>query len=649
MVDHNSAYSSSDSPPLVEGRLNIFALPTRTSLLFGLIILVVLLPVLASMIEDTPLCEPFILVLMFLLPLRSFLRQPDTEIRRKKLTEPGEEYVRLIDHIGRLSRRADLRRTPYLLLSPKPGSLFTFGTFTRRYLVISADRAHKLQADLDSLDRKHRDGAEAMLLHELSHFANRDIVPAFFARSLLGVTIAFMTLNMFVNLLNPFLYNTLIRFFDFASLWPPEMFELLQEIDPEVTQLILDPPFIPPETWLKYELYLFTVFWPLIAGAVALLLFFWPALLRTRELYADARVAQWQKTIRFIQEELSRESMRKSLQPLSASTGLLEHLRQPLAFLSAKIEKQSWLKRFFDLFSFHPSSSIRRACLAAPENLYGSKWAIAATAGFTVVLLNLTLGSLFISRYIRGPNATIPFVLGFIIISLSLLPTLCASTEVSSLHRKSWIIVLFFTGIKLVPQYIAAGVMMMTIVVDPTIIDQAAYTLAGAFGPDLPSLDVPIFLILWLYVLGPAILFTFIMPITLIIFLRLDSYLKRQVLTWYGAPVLHQHPLLFLWGLTTWLALILWFVVLPFYNVFAAPTAHTLLDIWILARMSLTLLVSAVAVVFLGYTHQRYAQRCPQCQQLIPDPYFPGKCCPDCRTMLHAWLVADELPQSTAP
>jgi hypothetical protein len=291
--------------------------------------------------------------------------------------------------------------------------------------------------------------------------------------------------------------------------------------------------------------------------------------------------------------------------------------------------------------SYHPDLETRRTCLTVPNQLYGNNWAIAATAGFSVVLLNLTLGSLLISRFVRGPNATIPFVLGFTVISLSLLPALCTFTDVSTLRRKIKRIVLLFTGIKLVPQFALSAIIIIGVILDPTIIDWAAYTLIGASASDLPSLNFPIPIFLWLYVGGPAILFTFVMPITLIMFLRLDIYLKRQALTWYGARLIQKHPILFFWGLTAWLALILWAVVLPFYNVATVPTAHTLLDIWLLGRMGLTLLISGAIIAFLISMHRRYAKQCPQCHNLVPGFYSLGKCCPNCQTMFHIWLVAN--------
>jgi hypothetical protein len=625
-------------------KLNIFALPTRTTILFALIVLVILLPVLASLADDTPLCEPFIIFWMLLLPLRSFLRRPDQEIQRGRMMELAPCFPNLARHIERLSAQVGLRRNPRLLLSCESDTgLRTFGTFTRYYLAIPVDRAAELQADLESGDADRRRGAEAVLLHELSHFVNRDIVPAFFSRSLLWIAIGFLSLSLFTTLLNPVLYNTLITFFDFSALWPPEVLAVVRATDPEIAEVLVNPPQVGPAAWLRYELFVFTAHWPLIVGSLFLLLFFWRALLRTRELYADARVAHWQGTAHILRRELLREAVRVSVQPAPrpiSNFGLLDTLRTRgrlqivETFRIPHSAIHNWL-------ATHPDRLTREECLEHPDRVYGSDTAIAATAGLTVVLLNLTLGSLFLSRYLRGPNATIPFVLGFTILSLSMLPWLCAFTgSHAELRRRIRRLVLIFTGIKLIPQYALGLIVAATVIADPSVIELAAYTLVGVGGEDLPSLGVPVSFVLEVFVIRPAVLFTLVMPLTLFLFLLLDAWLKRAVLTWYGAPLIRKHPVALFWGLTGWLALVLWFVVLPFYNVATVPTAHTLGDPLILTRIALTLLVSGGIIALFATLHRRYGGRCPQCDGGVPGPYRLGMTCPHCGELFHPWLLA---------
>jgi hypothetical protein len=614
--------------------LNIFALPTRTTILFALIVLVVMLPVLASLIDDTPLCEPCLVFWMLLLPFWSFLRRPDDELRRHRMTDLAERYPRLSEQINQLISQIKLEHRPRLLLSLEKGiTLRTFGTFTRHYLVIPVGRAAEFEAELDSSDPKKRHGAEAIILHELSHFANRDVVPTFFARSLLIMTIGYSSVSLSIEALTPFVYNIGVRSIDIASLLPPELLEPIRASNPEVAQALLNPPTIGPIAWSRYENFVLSAHWPLIVGSLFLLVIFWRALLRTRELYADARVAQWQGEATFLQRELllepTREVFHYAAQP-RRSWLLLDTVRGAMNRLNA-----------ISFLATHPDRVTRQACLDQPSRIYGSDVTIGLTTGVTFILLNLALGSLLLSRYLRGPNAELPFVLGFTIISLSLLPSLCSATgALANLRRTITRSTLIFTGLKLAPQYLAGIMITLIVIIDPRIIDVVGLTLVGSGGESTPSLGILPAFVIENYFIRPAILFTLVMPVTLIGWLLIDARLKRRILTWYGAPIIRNHPVGLFWGLTGWLALVLWFVVVPIYNVVTVPTAHSLSEPGMLAPMFLTLIASAIIGGGLLIGQRRYAGRCPRCDHHISGCFQLGKRCPQCQEVLHPWLVA---------
>jgi hypothetical protein len=622
---------SSPAPTDRQPRLNIFALPTRTNLLFALIVLVVALPALASLAGDTPLCGPCFVFWLILLPVWSFLRRPEVEVRRYGMTDLAQSYPQLATRIERLVEFSQVRRVPRLMLSNEKGiAPRTFGTLTRHYLVIPLARAADLEADLNSTDALKRSGAEAIILHELSHLANRDIAPTFFARSLLVMTIGFASLSWFMSVLTPFVYNSVIRFFDISSMWSPDLLKIIQSSNPDAAQILSNPLPIGPEAWLRYEAFTLSAYWPLILGSLFLLIVFWRALLRTRELYADARVGAWQATPAFIQRELPREAARHALQ-LPASPPGLPFVAEVRSFFN---RLNGW--RFF---ATHPSRATRAECLAQPDRIYGSDASIGLTTGATVVLLNLMLDSLLLSRYLRSPNATLPFVLGFVIISLSLIPQVCASTaSLPNFRRKVTRITLLYTIIKIVPQYLLGVMIALAVTLDPRSIDQAAFSLVGWGGEIVPQLGFPPAFIIDVYVIRPAILFTLVMPLTLIIFLLIDSWLKRASLTWYGAPIIRHHPIALFWGVTGWLALILWFVILPFYNVVTVPTAYSLTDPLTLGLMSITVGLSIGLGLWFSHQHRRFARQCPKCHDLVPGEYQLGKHCPHCDELLHPWL-----------
>jgi hypothetical protein len=509
-------------------------------------------------------------------------------------------------------------------------------------MALSEGTAGTLERLLQSAHSNETRRAEAVLLHELAHFVHRDVWMAFFSRSLLRVTIVFMTLDLIVNMLTPFLYNSLVSFFDFSKLWPPELIQAMGALNPQMLEAMLRPPQVAPAVWVRYEIFVFSAHWPLILGSVVLLIFYWRALLRTRELYADGRVVQWQGDEQALWGQLIREQAAQAIRPV-LGTGVRERIAgwvtrlREVNVLGLK-QARSWLDP-------HPSLKTRRECLNEPHRIYGSDVAIGVTAGVTVILLNLTLGSLFLSRYIRGPNSGVPFLVGFSVMSLSLLPFLCQFPERKREYsRKVTSIVLLFTAIKLVPQYFVGLVFAIAIIGNPTLVDEMAYVLVPGAGTNPPPTGIPLDFVLDVFVIRPALLFTFVMPFVLIFFLRFDARIKRQVLRWYSAPFLVRHPVLVLWGITALLLLCLGLILLPILDALTIPTAHDLLDPFTLSGMLLAFCISVSATIAFLRWNRRYADRCPRCGALVEDEYRLGNTCPACGELFHPRLCAFKSP-----
>ncbi len=620
-------------------RLNIFALPTRTTLLFALIVLVVVLPLCASLGGDSPICSPFILFWMFLLPLRDFLRRPSQLRREHDMTEAGARFPALTTHWDDLATKVARIKPPRLMLMQrKETGPFTFGTFIRRYMALSEGTAENLGQAVVLSEENNNRRLDALLLHELAHFVHRDVWMAFFSNSLLRVTIVFMTLDLIFNSLSPWLYNSLISFFDFSTLLPSELIQVMRTLDPQMAEAMLHPPLIAPEVWGRYEVFVLSAHWPLILGSLILLVFYWRALLRTRELYADARVVQWLGDQKTLWSQLIREQTSRALQALprigvrEKITAWLSHLRE--ADIPGFSVVRGWL-------SSHPSLKTRRECLDEPYKIYGSDVAIGVTAGITVVLLNLTLGSLFLSRYIRGPNSGVPFLIGFSIISLSLLPFLCQFPEKHGEYSsKTTRIVLLFTAIKLIPQYIVGFVFAVAIILSPALVDAMAYVLVPGAGPNPPPTGIPLDFVIEVFVIRPALLFTFVMPLVLILFLRLDARIKRRVLRWYSAPLLIRRPVWVLWGITGFLLLCLGLILLPILDAVTISTAHDLLDPFTIAGMFLAVSTLIGATIAFRFWNRRYADRCPRCGARVEQEYRLGNTCSACGELFHPQLCA---------
>ncbi len=619
-------------PPLV--RLNVFGLPSRTTLLFLLIILVVALPIAAALFGETPICVPFVFVGMLILPLRDFLRRPDEMRRAYAMTDAHQRFPTLTQRWNILAAHLGFK-SPRLMLTQKNVGGLMFGSFTRRYAVISETLARYLERWIESSDEKKKYLSDAVLIHELAHFLHHDVWMAGFSRSLLRVTIVFIALNYAVSAMTPFLYNALISFFDFSQLLDRDMIEMMRRVDPRATEIMLHPPQIQPATWGNYEAVILAAHAPLVLGSIILLVFYWRALLRTRELYADARVVARQGTEEYLWNQLQTQSAIRGIQ------------RQPVT----RWEKAaSWivqwrtttalrLRGLAGWLGTHPSLRTRRKCLNAPHTIYGDDWAIGVTAGITVVLLNLTLGSLFLSRYIRGPNSQVPFIVGFLVISLSLLPTLCQFPERTheQAHQITRIVALF-TAIKLIPQYLVGTGLTIAMLLDPQLMDQAAWALVGGAGTVPESLGIPVWFVLETFVVRPAILFTIGMPIALIFWLRLDAHIRRQLLRWYSCPWMIHHPSRMLWGTTAILAAILGLIVLPVLDVLTNPTVHDLFDPLTMSGMILGVVILILGVTLFYIGNGRYSKHCPSCNAIVEGIYRLGKQCPACNTLFHPRL-----------
>jgi hypothetical protein len=620
------------SPP----RLNLFALPSRTTLLFLLILVVIYVPILATFFAPSPVCAPCLLLGMVLLPLRHFLRNPEQTIAREQLGALTPDYSLLNETVIQTASEPTRVQSPRVMVSPHASDgVRTFGTFRRAYLAFSTDMAQEMQRLLQS-EKERIARARAIVLHELAHWRNNDVWLAWLARSVLVVTIVFMTLNLIVHWLTPLLYYGFIRFYDFTQ--PPwsELIPLMERDIPSIREM-LDPnnPIVAAR-WADYRIAIFSSFMPLIVGSVLLLIFFWRALLRTRELYADARVAEWQDgNAEPLWEGLTVASAVESIQPKRRTwrdrirgwwngVGLTETQRGG--------RWRTWLAP-------HPHSAQRRATLDAPHKIYGDDLSIALVAGAAVVLLNLNLLSLFYSANLRGPNSVPAFVLGFTVISLSLLPFLCQyEGTLRALFGKVRKIVFIFTGIKLIPQLFGAFLLTYVAFVEPSFLQRA---LEASVRADLPAGFAHELLGLFLenFVIRPAVLFALFMPAFLIGYVFLDLWVKRTMLYWFGWKFLARRSAFVFAYSTGVLALVLIFVILPIVDWVTIPTAHDPLEPTVLAPLILFTIIAIIHFIMFQILGRKYARICPHCKGRVESAYKLGMHCEHCGTPLNTWLV----------
>lgn len=618
-------------------RLNLFALPSRTTLLFLLILVVVYVPILATFFAPSPVCAPCLLLGMIVLPLRHFLRSPEQTIVCTQLA-PIPDATLLNEIITQAARETAHIKMPRVMVSQRASDgVWTFGTFRRAYLAFSEALAQEMQRLLEA-GTENVERARAILLHELAHWRHNDVWLAALARSVLVVTFVFMTLNLVVHWTTPLLYYGFIRFYDFTQSPWTELLPLVERDIPNVRAL-LDPnnPIVAAR-WVDYRIAIFASFMPLIVASALLLIFVWRALLRTRELYADARVVEWQNgNAEALWEGLSVADAVERMQPKRATSW--EKIARWYGGLRFTGEERGGRWRAW--FATHPASDQRRATLDAPHKIYGDDVSIALVAGAAVVLLNLNLLSFFYSATLRGPNSVPAFALGFTVISLSLLPFLCQyEGTLRALFGKLRKIVFLFTGIKLIPQLFGALFLTYVSFVEPAVLQRA---LEASVRADLPAGFANELLGLFLenFVIRPAILFALFMPAFLIAYLFLDLWIKRKMLYWFSWKFLARHSAFVFAYSTGVLAFVLIFVILPIVDWVTIPFAHDPLEPSVLAPLIFFAILAIFHLLVLLILERRYARLCPQCHNRVASTYKLGMCCEHCSAPLNAWLVTN--------
>jgi hypothetical protein len=632
---------SAEKPP----KLNIFALPSQTSLLFLVIVVVLGIPVLLSGSKSSFLLLPVLPVGVALLTLWEFLRQPDVQRRRWRMEDFPAEHDWLRDWIGHLAQEVGLRQPPQLLVAHGAlGAPFAFGTWRRHFLAFPAWLVPEMAA---AARRSHSDdpaAVEAVLRHELAHFVNQDVWLASFSRSLLKMTVIFMAANWFAMLWLPFTYELLRQAMaDWSGLLPAPLLDLLPA---DMRQFVSQPPPLTAADVLVMETMIAVALWPLIVGALLLWRTTWNALLQVREQAADARVASWLRSAApagramhwfngvqataFVEEQNPSvwERLRSGLRSVSG----IHRVAPPLSWPGAAVAGRWW--------SPQPPAAARHITLARPEQVYGSAAAIGRRAGLAVLLLYGLLASIFAPAG-QGINSEIAVGLGFVLLALGLTPMALVDGHnrrllLRQVGRAVAIYALLFGVVVMTMLGLAALVLAWM----PRSLDLTLYAIAmvAPRGDLSVVVDDPR---AWLLqaVLGALLTFGLGLPLLIWLAVLVDLSLKRWALTWYAAPLVQRRPKLFLLGVTAIGLLVLWWGAVPLLNLVAFPTIFQPDGpFWL--RLGLAALLTVLALGIGLFMHARYARRCPGCAGQAAGPYTLGKRCCECGRQLNPWLVA---------
>jgi len=687
-----------ESPEVVTSqrrKLNVLALPSYTAIIFMLIAVVILGAAFASLLPGAQAWWlPIVLGVTFL-PLRDFLQWPDQFLRAYHLTrqekkvpsQKPNEQVAASDPTDDIRQNLEgelaglgLTPTPSVCITDAPVIVESFGTFRRRYVAIGRAQAKTLVCNLRS-DAK-RQPHLAILCHELAHFANKDMRLMGLSRSLLKMAVLAMLVNIWIGLvliafvvtvspevLQPAFWTHLSN--RLATLTPGMptidltwVLDVLKHQNPYAFERLLDPAQ-RDALWQSSSFYLCGACLPFIFAGLVLWVFYWPRLMRVRELYADARTAESFKETTALIEAIERWHPLLSMVPQPSRwqrfQGWIRELPLRIPWLGSQLEE-------------HPTDFKRVCCLDEPVAIFGNWREIGITVGLAVILLDLATRGVLTAAYIFEPGPYLPIIAAFLVLAVWLLPQVCIAGQPpeksrekpatdesetaeaarcptghlrSSLPVQIAQIVLVVTAIKLTMHVFDLGIIAVMQLTDrggwERALDMWVYGMVGAGSGPWPALMGTV--ISWtqfvdVHVLRPMLYFGLLVPPLLFAFLWADAALKRRAVTWYG---LGQGIRRAFWIITGGLAAVLALIAIPVCNHLIFPEVYPGWSAWAVGGLALGAGLAVGGGIWYWRQDRRWASRCPECERdtTVGGWYFPGKRCPSGGHQLHQWLVAD--------
>jgi len=613
--------------------LNLFALPSLTTLLFALIAGVILTAVVVGLRQNLSALGLMIFAGMIVLPLRDFLHRPERDMHSLGLprTKADPPPPLLVQEVKAAAGDLGLNRPPCLLITPQSVAPATTGSWRRRYLILGRRQAACLTELPASTQR-------ALWLHEVAHFASGDSWKVGLSRSLLWVSVVFMawsTCFLLAVVLLAFVYGLEVFEPGYLDTLPvdPALHDLLATIwpDPASTASLLEKAKdINPDL---ATLYVVNAHLPFVVSGVVLLLCVWRRLVQVREFYADARAATQIGNAKMTRSALVHAATALALVP-AVTRG---RFRDRLANL------RQW---FNQVMPFHPSWKVRLACLKDPLQAYGS-WAWAGiTAGLTVLLLDLIMVGPFTLSYVGDWPAHFATLTGFVILALWLLPGVCQGfISTGRMARQIARATMVFSGLRAVWLVLNAALLLILLILDPGQVSELLniIILLGnkvlVLPSSLPLAEDPVALALW--AIGGALGFTALVLVSQLACLLIAGFLLRRVLTWYAFPAADRRLIRVAWSVILVLALVVGLVVLPLPTAIIQGDLASFLQPIRLITAGTGILVAGVWGLWFFSTDRRYNQQCPVCSEKISGWFKLGKKCPACGETLHPWLMAN--------
>jgi hypothetical protein len=618
-------------------KLNIFALPSQTSILFGLIIAVVLGTLFAGSIIPSPIPIWPLALGLLILSLRNFLARPEHESTRYRLSPAGDDLPGLQQAVKTHAERIGLRLVPRIMVSLKE-ELTTFGTPRHWYIAISHSEALHWQECLMNPDTAP--AVEARLIHELYHFKTGDYWQIGYIGELLRLTFLFIAWAAIFLLGFGFLIFVTLP--DLLKLDIPALANQIEVLTPEVRRIFVQlmPSPIALEAMRQKMISVnqglvlyFTVsaLLPFVMMGGILWGLYWPKLWRMRELYADAGIVH-----------IMGEVMSPFL-AASADPGLLPSFKKyPPAPISIPAPSRGWRQTIKELRWYHPSWPTRIACIGDPSLVFDNWIGTAVLVGSLVLLLDILMNSPLTLFYVGAWPMHFSTLVVLVLVSLSLIPTLVQGKSAWADLLK---IVFVVVALRLGWLLLTIGLLVALLIFAPSTLSEvlaaavASTAHFAGYSGELTIADLSGFVMKAAMLNLAQVVIVFVI---LVIVLVSVTFLLRRLLTWYRLPQASQRLMRIGYSLIGLMALLLGLTILPPVTTALLRPAELLNPAGILICL-LGLIACAIGFVLFLYADRRYSQRCPKCGKSVPGLYHLGKRCPR-GDLLHPWLTVEYKP-----
>jgi hypothetical protein len=611
--------------------INLFALPSQTSILFWLITATLLGAMSIGLMGAHIIPMWPLALVLFFLPLREFIIRPSREIRQRGLKVGRNDFPTIQQTIRLKAEQIGLKYVPQLLIDEKQGETFEMGSFRHWYVVLGVKSAQKLEFFLANPQKISL--AEVQILHELYHFKNGDYWQLGYLAELFKVSfILFVWVLLFWSGLGILLILARDAFFQFS------ISGLLQNIPAEVRPVMekILPSLFPSATEMEVLrikvqginlslvlAFIANISVPYIILTAVLWLFYRPLLWRVREFYADAGVVAVQKSITPFMEFIRRDKQ----VPLQAVPAM-ESLHHP-----------SWIQEALDNVwkflrgDFWPDFSKRAKALRIPESIFYNRKQIVWVLGILVLLLEIFLATpLALPVYGQNPMIfpTLVTVAGLVYF---LLPQVILGKNAIGDGLRVLIVLLLIRTVWL---FLTLGLLWGLYFIQPSllweVLQMAISSTARYAGIVSVELD------LFGFMIEASTLNLLQVPIIFIVQAITVSgllFLFKRVMYWYSFVDTPYRFKQIVFGLTFGLLLVLLTLIMPIGMAVLKSESPSMI------RIFFGLAVFIGGAVWFYVKDRRYYQNCPSCHSVANELPTVGAVCPKCQIKLFSWLVTD--------